>query len=152
MDGRHAQLLRRREVERQVVHEHAAAGGEADRLRAQLVDARGGLANSDFAGQHDAGAKAARPATRAGGTLFLAGERRREKALQPLRLQYRDECVGGGARGGRVPAGRRQVEAARQRLTELESDPAWGKRLTSGDLAARREWQQLTTLIAGVAA
>lgn len=59
-----------------------------------------------------------------------------------------DTFVTGGNQSG-VPA---TVESAQQRLGELQSDPAWGKRLISGDVAARREFQQLTERIAGVAA
>jgi hypothetical protein len=59
-----------------------------------------------------------------------------------------DTFVESGTRTG-TPA---TTESAQQRLTELTSDPAWGKRLASGDVAANREFKQLTGLIAGVAA
>ena len=52
--GRHAQLARRLEVARQVVDEDALRGLEADRLGAELVDRRLGLAHPDLAGDHDA--------------------------------------------------------------------------------------------------
>ena len=59
-----------------------------------------------------------------------------------------DTFVTSGNRSG-SPA---TVESAQQRLTELNSDAAWRTRLLNGDIAARREWMQLTSTIAGVAA
>jgi hypothetical protein len=43
-------------------------------------------------------------------------------------------------------------ESASARLTELTNDTAWGKRLMAGDAQARREFDSLTQLVAGVAA
>lgn len=51
-------------------------------------------------------------------------------------------------RGAPPSATPTDAAGAAARLAALTADPEWGKRLTSGDLAARREWQQLTTLIA----
>lgn len=49
---------------------------------------------------------------------------------------------GGGPNGN--PTTR---EGARAKLSELEADKAWGKRLTSGDPVAGAEWRALTALI-----
>lgn len=42
--------------------------------------------------------------------------------------------------------------SAQARLNELMADPAWGKRLTGGDAAARREFEALTEQVVGVSA
>lgn len=54
---------------------------------------------------------------------------------------------GGGAGGGVNTR-----EGAQARLTELEADKAWGKRLAAGDAVASAEWRQLTAMISGQAA
>jgi hypothetical protein len=43
------------------------------------------------------------------------------------------------------------VQGAQARLDELKADQAWGKRLLAGDSAAKREFENLTQLIASAA-
>jgi hypothetical protein len=54
-----------------------------------------------------------------------------------------------GKGGGAAPVTR---ESARARLTELEGDKSWTKRLVEGDVATVNEWRSLTQQITGVAA
>lgn len=56
---------------------------------------------------------------------------------------------GGGPGGTGTPT---TVEGAKSRLAELQRDPAWAKRWADGDPVAKKEWQDLTVIIAGVAA
>jgi hypothetical protein len=56
---------------------------------------------------------------------------------------------GGNKPGGGSPTTR---EGAVSRLNELMQDPAWGKRLTAGDVQATTEWRSLLQMIDGVAA
>lgn len=60
-----------------------------------------------------------------------------------------DTFVERGAGSGGNPTTR---EGAVARKAELMADPAWGKRLTDGDVEAAREWKSLNTLIDGEAA
>lgn len=53
---------------------------------------------------------------------------------------------------GNHGASPKTMESAAARLSELQSDQAWAKRLLAGDQAARREFQALTEQIAGVSA
>ena len=142
MDGRHAQLLRRREVERQVIHEHAAVGGEADRLRAQLVDARGGLANSDFAGQHDAVEELAEQAVRvAAGAPRVGDEARPYPRAAGLAHGVHHRLLGQAAREEAVDQAfsRRHAQLPRQAQLEV--------RLSHASLLERE--QQLARLRVG---
>lgn len=59
-----------------------------------------------------------------------------------------DTFVSGGVPGG-TPV---TQEGAQARLSELSADKDWSARLLKGDVAARREFDNLTQLIAGVAA
>jgi hypothetical protein len=55
--------------------------------------------------------------------------------------------------GSRGPGGHPTTrEGAQSKLNELMNDAAWGKRLTSGDPAARAEWEALTRQITPEAA
>lgn len=57
-----------------------------------------------------------------------------------------DTFVERGAGSGGNPVTR---EGATARLAEKMNDAAWGKRLTSGDVEAVREWRSLTQMIEG---
>ena len=54
--------------------------------------------------------------------------------------------------GGGITGNATTQEGAQARLSELSADQDWSKRLLKGDVAARREFENLTQLIAGVAA
>lgn len=61
-------------------------------------------------------------------------------------LSAEDSFVEGGGGSG-SPA---TAEGAQARLSQLTTDPAWGKRLLSGDPGARAEFDQLSRQITGV--
>ena len=54
-----------------------------------------------------------------------------------------------GGKGGGSPATQQSAQA---RMNELQSDAAWRTRFLNGGVAENREFQQLTMMIAGVAA
>ncbi len=59
-----------------------------------------------------------------------------------------DTFVERGTTGQGAPT---TAAGAQSRLNELMADPAWAKRLTTGDAAARQEWMGLLQMIDGVA-